>query len=97
MVFNNNSAKRLRPEDLHVDKAMQPDWTNGNDAPLTAGDLVLCTAGLAKIIKVRGKTGDGSRLLELKLVEGDTHPFYAAASNVLVRPAQADEASQMVG
>jgi hypothetical protein len=35
---------------------------------------------------MRGKTGDGSRLLELKLVEGTAPLFYAAASNVLVRP-----------
>ena len=86
MVFSNNSAKRLRPEDLQVDKTQQPEWTAGNEAQLIAGTIVMCTAGLATIIKVRGKTGDGSRLLELRLVEGDQHPFYAAASNVLVQP-----------
>jgi len=87
-MLSNNSAKRLRPEDLHVDKATQPEWPSGSETAIVAGDVVLCTAGLAQVIKVRGKTGDGSRLLELKLVEGDPHPFYAAASNVLVRPAE---------
>ncbi len=87
-MISNNSAKRLRPEELHVDQAMQPEWTPGHEKPIAVGDVVLCTAGLASVTKVRGKTGDGSRLLELKLVEGDQHPFYAAASNVLVRPGE---------
>jgi hypothetical protein len=85
-MLSNNSAKRLRPEELVVDKTTQPEWGSGVQENVKAGDVVLCTAGLANVIKVRGKTGDGSRLLELKLVEGDQHPFYAAASNVLVRP-----------
>lgn len=96
MVFN-NSANRVRPQDLQIDKTVQPDWAAGTDAKLVAGDVVLCTAGLATIIRLRGKTGDGSRLLELKLVEGDPHPFYAAASNVLVRPANSVQATQMIG
>jgi hypothetical protein len=39
------------------------------------------------VVKVLGRTGDGSRLLELKLknVVG-AKPFFAAASNVLVAP-----------
>lgn len=85
-MLSNNSAKRLRPEELVVDKTAQPEWAGGHENGVVAGDVVLCTAGLAQVLKVRGKTGDGSRLLELKLVEGDPHPFFAAASNVLVRP-----------
>lgn len=85
-MFGSNNSRRLKPEELHVNKLAQPDWLAGNENALAAGDVVLCTEGLAHVLKVRGKTGDGSRLLELKLVEGDPHPFYAAASNVLVNP-----------
>jgi hypothetical protein len=85
-MFGSNNSRRLKPEELHVNKLAQPDWSTGNENQLAAGDIVLCTEGLAQILKVRGKTGDGSRLLELRLVEGDQHPFYAAASNVLMKP-----------
>jgi hypothetical protein len=85
-MFGNKNTRRMKPEELHVDPVNHPDWANGSTSQLKAGDSVLCTEGLAKIVKVCGKTGDGSRLLELKLVEGDQHPFFAAASNVLVAP-----------
>ncbi len=85
-MLGNNSVKRIRPEELVIDQAAQPEWTPGHLSEIVSGDVVQCTAGLAQVIKVRGKTGDGSRLLELKLVEGETAPFFAAASNVLVRP-----------
>ena len=96
-MVTNNSVNRLRPQDLHVDKNARPDWTAGTHADLKLGDVVLCSGGLATVTKVRGKTGDGSRLLELKLVEGDQHPFYAAASNVLVGPPQPPPSTQMIG
>jgi len=37
------------------------------------------------VLSVHGKTGDGSRLLQIRLGDG-TPPFFAAASNVLVMP-----------
>jgi hypothetical protein len=41
------------------------------------------------VVKVLGRTGDGSRLLELKLKNvAGAKPFFAAASNVLVCPTQ---------
>jgi hypothetical protein len=85
-MFGNKNTRRMKPEELHVDTELHPDWCDGSKSQLKAGDTVLCTEGLAKIVKVAGKTGDGSRLLELKLVEGDQHPFFAAASNVRVAP-----------
>jgi hypothetical protein len=41
---------------------------------------------MAEVVKVLGKTGDGSRLLELRLPDTSAKPFFAAASNVLVAP-----------
>jgi hypothetical protein len=41
---------------------------------------------MAEVIKLHGKTSDGSRLLELRLVEEKAPPFFASSSNVLVRP-----------
>lgn len=82
-----NSSKRLDPRELHIKNESQPDWISGNEKTPAVGEVVMCTAGLAEVIKVRGKTGDGTRLLELKLVDGTTPPFFAACSNILVAPA----------
>lgn len=87
-----NSSKRLDPKDLHVDKDANPDWISALEKTPTIGEIVMCTAGLAEVMKVRGKTGDGSRLLELKLVDGSSPPFFAACSNILVRPGIAQPA-----
>lgn len=81
-----NSTKRLRPEDLQVDPAKQPDWPSGAENPPVIGDRVFCAAGLADVVKLLGKTSDGTRILELKLVGIHAPPFFAAASNVLVGP-----------
>ena len=85
----NNSSRRIERGSLEVDHAARPDWISATDRLPEAGEEVFCTGGLAVVIKVLGRTGDQSRLLELKLVEGDGKPFFAAASNVLIPPQQA--------
>jgi hypothetical protein len=77
----------MRADDLTVCREAQPDWTTGLENLPRVGAVVMCTAGLAEVVKLHGKTGDGSRLLELRLVDEKAPPFYAAASNVLVSPA----------
>jgi hypothetical protein len=59
---------------------------NGADLTPVVGDRVHCTGGLADVVKILGKASDGTRILELKLVEIVAPPFFAAASNVLVAP-----------
>jgi hypothetical protein len=87
MSLLSNSARRIRAEELHVDGNAYPDWVSGKDRLPTAGSQVLCTAGLAEVVKVLGKTGDGSRLLELRL-QGVNQPFFVAASNIRVAPVE---------
>lgn len=72
---------------LNVDESARPGWCSGADAAITVGDRVYCTEGLAEVVRVLGKTGDGSRLLELRLPDAKAKPFFAAASNVLAEPA----------
>ncbi|MBX6366006.1 MAG: hypothetical protein IRZ00_19330 [Gemmatimonadetes bacterium] len=81
------NVNRLTPDDLRVDPAAHPGWLSGADRTPAVGDTVICTAGAATVVRVLGKTGDGSRLLELRLSNGETRSFFAAASNVLVAPA----------
>ncbi len=87
-----NSARRLRNADLQIDPSVKPGWVSGAARVPQPGETVHCTEGEAEVVRVLGRTGDGSRLLELRLLEKTAPPFYAAASNVLVRPAAEDEA-----
>ncbi len=79
-------ASHLAPDKLKVDRAARPDWPTGAERMPTVGEEVYCTEGMCSVTRVLGRTGNGSRLLELRLAGGDQRAFYAAASNVLVRP-----------
>ena len=46
--------------------------------------MVYCTEGPAEVIRVLGRTSDGSRLLELRC-SARPQPFFVSSSNVLVR------------
>jgi len=87
MNWMNNSSRRTNPADLHVDQTARPEWQKGGERIPAVGEQVYCTSGIAEVVRLLGKTGDGSRLLELKLPADGAKPFFAAASNVLVAPA----------
>ena len=76
----------MKADDLNINRETNPDWKSGVEKLPIVGELVMCTGGMAEVVKLHGKTSDGSRLLELRLVAEKAPPFYAAASNVLVRP-----------
>ena len=79
--------KRQSRDGLIVASEGHADWIAGTERPLVLGEPVLCTDGLAQLSRILGKTGDGSRLLELLLPDRPKHhPFFAAASNVLIAP-----------
>ena len=86
MPYGANSSRALRPEQLRVNTTDHPDWQSGSGRTPQQGSNVLCTAGLAEVVRVLGKTGDGSRLLELRLLDGKHPPFFATASNILLPP-----------
>lgn len=86
MSTHMNSSRRVSGRGLKVDQALWPGWVDGADQLPVVGDEVKCAEGTAQVVRVLGKTGDGSRLLELVLPDRLKHPFFAAASNVLVAP-----------
>ena len=86
MSYSGNNSRRLKPEELRMDLAEHPDWVNGAQREPQMGERVLCTGGLAEVVQLLGKTGDGSRLLALRLLDGVHPPFFVAASNVLLPP-----------
>ncbi len=88
MSTHPQSSRRIHPESLRIDSAAHPGWKTGAEQMPSVGDQVLCTDGLAQVVRVLGRTQNGSRLLELRLPER-RDSFFAAASNILVAPAAA--------
>lgn len=76
----------LKPADQRLDRSLRPGWPTAADCRPQAGDQVYCTAGDATLMRIHGRTGNGSRLLELRLPDRPRAPFFAAASNVVVAP-----------
>jgi hypothetical protein len=85
--MNNKASRRINNADLYVNRDEHPGWPSGAESSLRVGDPVLCTAGEGTVTGIHGRTGDGSRLLEISLGPTIRQPFFAAASNVLVPPA----------
>jgi hypothetical protein len=87
MASTENSMRRVARESLKVAPSGESqDWISATVRLPAVGESVCCTDGMAEVTRVLGKTGDGSRLLELTLPDRPKHPFFAAASNVLVQP-----------
>jgi hypothetical protein len=72
--------------DLRIDRSEHAEWPTGMEQLPDVGQRVYCTDGMAEVVRILGKTGNGSRLLQLRLVGRTAPPFHAAASNVLVEP-----------
>lgn len=76
---------------LRVASTERPGWRVGVDSPPYVGESVFCVDGLAEVVRLLGRTGDGSRLLELRLAQGSTAAYFAAASNVLRRSPETED------
>ncbi len=83
-----NSTKRMRAEEFRVDPEDRPGWVRADERTPSVGDEVFCAGGAGSVASVHGKTGDGSRLLQIRLSDEAAPPFFAAASNVLVDPSK---------
>ena len=75
----------MRAADLRVDPGSRPGWDIREDRVPGKGERVYCTEGEAEVARICGKTSDGNRILELRILDRIAPPFYAAVSNVLVR------------
>jgi len=75
----------MRVADLRVDPGSRPGWKIVEHSVPRMGERVYCTEGEAEVARVCGRTSDGNRILELRILDRTAPPFYAAVSNVLVR------------
>ena len=79
-----------------MDRSARPGWRSGSEQVPAVGQHVYCMGGMAEVMRVLGKTGDGSRLLELRLIDRAAPPFHAAASNVLIAPGAGHEEMKLL-
>jgi len=82
-------TKQLRGEDFRVSADDRPGWVRGTARTPVVGEEIFCAAGAGMVMALLGKTGDGSRLVQIGLASPANPPFFAAASNVLLRPGAA--------
>lgn len=80
MISNNMS--RIKRELLRISSHARDGWEVSERTP-SVGSEVLSVEGPATVVRVLGKVSDGSRLLELRIVDRDGPSFFAATSNVL--------------
>jgi len=94
--YVHSHAKLPSPSALRMDRSAKPGWPTGSEQVPVVGQQVYSIAGMAEVSGVLGKTGDGSRLLVLRLLAVPAPPFHAAASNVLVSPDAAEDSHSSV-
>ena len=85
-MTNGNKSKRVHLDNLHVNNTERPGWLPGTERMPRVGEEVYCAGGAGTVEAMLGKTGDGSRLLQIRLESPGAKPFFAAASNVLIAP-----------
>ena len=79
-----------RRDSLRIASLDRPGWDAGAERVPRVGDDVWCVDGVAEVVRVLGRTSDGSRLLELRLLHRPKPPYFASASNVLQRRESGD-------
>jgi hypothetical protein len=84
--MRSNSAKALRADDFRVVPEDRPGWVLGSERMPAIGEKVYCARGEGVMVALHGRTGDGSRLIQIRLPDEKAAPFFAATSNVLVSP-----------
>jgi hypothetical protein len=82
------NTSRTTRDSLRISSVEPSGWRAPERLP-AVGEYVYCTDGPAEVVRLLGKTSDGSRLLELRCPDRP-QPFFAASSNVLVRADIAD-------
>ena len=85
-MAKSRGVRSLRAEEFRVTPDDRPGWILASEAVPEVGQEVYCAGGPGELVSVHGRTGDGSRLLQIRLEDEAARPFFAAASNVRVAP-----------
>ena len=77
-------TSRVRRDSLRISSVDRPGWEISPGRVPEPGERIWCTEGQAEVVRLLGRTSDGSRLIELRC-ESRPHPFFASSSNVMFR------------
>jgi hypothetical protein len=83
-AMSDSNTSRASRDSLRISSVEPPGWHPVSERLPDVGEQVYCTEGPATVVRVLGRTSDGSRLLELRC-DGHTQPFFASSSNILLR------------
>ena len=78
------NTSRVRAETVRIGSTVYPGFHAAPDYVPQVGEGVQTTEGPAEVIRVLTRV-TGGRLLELRLDNRPTPPFFAASNNVLIR------------
>ena len=78
------NTSRAARDSLRISSVERPGWEPSLGRVPGVGEYIYCVEGPAKVVRVLGRTSDGSRLLELRC-EDHPRPFFASSSNILIR------------
>lgn len=77
-------TSRVPRDSLKISSIERPGWGPAEGREPSVGEQIYCVDGPAEVVRLLGKTSDGSRLLELRCADRP-QPFFASSSNILVR------------
>lgn len=89
--MSHSDTSRVPRDSLRISSLDRPGWHLSPGRVPDPGDHVCCLEGPAEVVRLLGRTSDGSRLLELRC-ESRPQPFFASSSNVLF-PSDDEDAS----
>ncbi len=82
--MSEHDTSRVPRDSVRISSTEPPGWQPPATGHVPSeGDTVYCTQGPAEVVRVLGRTSDGSRLLQLRCADRSA-PFFAASSNILV-------------
>lgn len=78
-------TSRVPRDSVRISAVVEPGWESVEGRIPSVGERVWCVEGPAEVVRLCGRISDGSRLVELRLADRPSTPFFAASSNILVR------------
>ena len=91
--MSDSNTSRVPRDSLRIWSVERPGWHVSPGKVPDPGEWICCVEGPAEVLRVLGKTSDGSRLLELRF-ESRPQPFFASSSNIMFRSDEVDPRSR---
>jgi len=78
-------TSRVPRDSVRISGVVEPGWESVVGRIPVVGERVWCVEGPAEVVRLCCRSSDGSRVVELRLADRPSTPFFAGSSNILVR------------